>query len=262
MRGAYLLMRRCIQYSFLGNNEVIFVSVREVSKMKKAQDGDMYEWVTKKRNYIGGQCPHRCSYCYVGGFKKRFPHTRIRYSGEVYLLEKELAKSEGIGHVVFVQDCGDLFADAVPGTWIGKVLQHLNDYPDNKYLLQTKNPGRFKEFEKQFPPKSIIGTTIETNRSLHAFSAAPHPVKRANALAETIWPEKMVSIEPIMAFDFEEFVTMVKQVSPRFVSIGADSKNQCLPEPSPAKVEALINELAGFAEVRMKRNLERLRGNG
>lgn len=230
--------------------------------MKKTQDGDMYDWVTKKRNFIGGQCPHRCSYCYVEGFKKRFPHTRSRYSGEVYLLEKELTKSEGSGHVVFVQDCGDLFADAVSDTWIGKVLHHLKSYPDNQYLLQTKNPGRFKEFEKQFPPRTILGATIETNRSLHAFSVAPPPAKRANALAEIIWSEKMVNIEPIMDFDFEEFVTMIKQINPRFVSIGADSKNHNLPEPSAAKVEALIDELAGFVEVRMKRNLERLRGKG
>ncbi|HYQ55883.1 MAG TPA: hypothetical protein VEP89_00965 [Draconibacterium sp.] len=33
---------------------------------------------------------------------------------------------------------------------------------DKKYLFQSKNPKRFADFE--LPPKSVVCTTIETNR--------------------------------------------------------------------------------------------------
>ncbi len=44
--------------------------------------------------------------------------------------------------------------------------------------------------------------------------------------------EVMVTIEPIMDFDLEPFVEMIKNTKPKFVNIGADSKGHNLPEPS------------------------------
>ena len=32
----------------------------------KKTKGNMYPWVTHTHSHLGGECPHRCVYCYVG----------------------------------------------------------------------------------------------------------------------------------------------------------------------------------------------------
>ena len=68
----------------------------------------------------------------------------------------------------------------------------------------------------------------------------------------------MVSIEPIMDFDLEVMVKWMQEIKPEFVSIGADSGNNHLPEPTPEKVKALIEALQEFTFVKIKDNLKRL----
>ena len=72
-------------------------------------------------------------------------------------------------------------------------------------------------------------------------------------------PRTMISIEPIMEFELAILVPWIKEIRPEFVSIGADSKGHNLPEPTPDKVNALIEELSKFTEVKIKDNLKRLR---
>jgi hypothetical protein len=69
----------------------------------------------------------------------------------------------------------------------------------------------------------------------------------------------MISIEPIMDFDHDIFMEWLREINPDFVSIGADSKNHHLPEPTPDKLEALITQLQGITQVIIKDNLKRLR---
>ena len=70
----------------------------------------------------------------------------------------------------------------------------------------------------------------------------------------------MVSIEPIMDFELDEFVHGLRVIQPDFVSIGADSMGHDLPEPSPEKVMELIHALMEFTEVLLKPNLKRITG--
>ena len=227
--------------------------------MTGKKKNQMYPWVDVKRNFIGGKCPHECVYCYVEALKKRFPGVRTRYSGELYLIEKELGKGEGCGHMTFVQDCGDLFAEQIPDEWIDRVLRHCSDYPENTYLFQSKNPQRFIEFKDRFPKNAILGTTIESNRD-YGVSKAPDVYSRANGIESmgingfTV----MVSVEPIMDFDSEDFVELLQFIGPEFVSIGADSKNNRISEPTPEKVRAFIDQVRRFTEVKLKSNLARL----
>ena len=51
---------------------------------------------------------------------------------------------------------------------------------------------------------------------------------------------------------------MIAMCEPIFVSIGADSKRNNLPEPPAWKVERLIEELRKFTEVKVKENLNRI----
>ena len=67
--------------------------------------------------------------------------------------------------------------------------------------------------------------------------------------------ETMITIEPILDFDLNEFVEMLIDVNPTWINIGADSGNNNLPEPSPEKIIALINALPN---IKIKNNLKRL----
>lgn len=182
---------------------------------------------------------------------KRFP------VGELRLDEKTLRDNLGSGRVIFVGSSCDMWADAVQSVWIEIVLGKIRMSPHNQYLFQSKNPARFKQF--RFPGGTLLGTTLETNRP-YDYSQAPSIAERARAMS-SVWPwpyEKMISVEPVMDFDLDEFAGWIQHIGPKFVSIGADSKGHGLPEPPKWKLEALIEKLQCFTEVKLKSNLKRL----
>ena len=125
-------------------------------------------------------------------------------------------------------------------------------------MFQTKNPERFNEFIKLFPPKAMLGITLETNKDF-SISKAPSPEKRYESFKSLNFPRKMVSVEPILDFDVDKFGGWLISLKPEFVSIGADSKNHDLEEPTTDKVKMLLNMLmeAGVKIIE-KDNLKRL----
>lgn len=209
------------------------------------QKGNMYPFVTHTWNPIRGKCPHDCSYCYM----KIYPQLELHFS------EKEMLTNLGSGNFIFVGSSTDMWAEEIRTYWIQSVLWKCNFYPDNRYLFQSKNPGRFPT--SGLPPQSILGTTIETNRDYPDITRAPSPEKRMEAMQLLKLP-KMVSIEPVMDFDLNTLMDWIYCIAPEFVSIGADSKNHHLPEPRPEKVQELVKELRGFTKVYIKDNLSRL----
>ena len=214
--------------------------------MMNKTKGNMYDWVTHTWNPIKGRCPHDCSYCYM----KRFPQKELRLDENTY------SDNLGYGNTIFVGSSTDMFAKEVPTDWIRLVLGKCNLSDKNKYLFQSKNPERFFDFDGCFPDDVILGTTLESNREIMR-GFAPGRKDRACAMIK-IGVKKMVSIEPVIDFDLKPFVAMIKDISPVFVSIGADSGGHKLPEPCKEKVEALIKELRKFTEVKIKDNLKRL----
>jgi len=217
--------------------------------MMNKQKGNMYPWVTHTWNAIRGKCPYDCNYCYM---KNLIKNKKLR------LEEKELETDLGQNNFIFVGSSIDMFAETIPRIWIEKVLAHCRKYPNNTYLFQSKNPKRFYEFIKlrMFPKRTILGTTIETNRNYE--TKAPQPKERYMAMKNIKEFEKMVSIEPIMDFDFNIMVGMIYFIRPKFVSIGADSKGHNLPEPPKERLIKLIEELTRFTKVKVKDNLKRL----
>ena len=199
-----------------------------------------YTW-----NPIRGKCPHDCSYCYM----QTFPQSELHFA------ENELNTKLGQGNFIFVGSSTDGWCDEAISDWILQTLRHCGQFA-NRYLFQSKNPERFLLFIPKLPPDSILGTTIESNR-YSTFTKAPPALLRKEAMRRITLP-KMVSIEPIMDFDLDDMVWWVEQVSPEFVSIGADSKGHNLPEPSPIKTQQLIERLRGVTEVYVKDNLSRL----
>jgi DNA repair photolyase len=214
----------------------------------------MYPWVTHTHCHLGGECPHKCSYCYVSSF----PFKPEKYQGSLRLIDKEFSVKYGTGKTIFIENCNDLFAEDVPGKFIVSVIGHCNQWPDNTYVFQTKNPRRYIKFLSRLPEKSILGCTIETNRGTLPFSTAPFTSSRAMAM-EMLDARKFITVEPIMDFDPDILIPWIIEARPEFVNIGADSKGHNLPEPPEWKIIKLIHDLktAGI-EIREKHNLNRM----
>ena len=70
--------------------------------------------------------------------------------------------------------------------------------------------------------------------------------------------ETFVTIEPILDFNLNTMVDLLKQCNPEQVNIGADSGRNNLPEPSKEKVLELVSELQKFTIIHNKSNLQRL----
>lgn len=216
--------------------------------------GNMYEGVITY-NPLGGECPHKCAYCSTNSIK-RFPDVAAKYSGSLKLYPGLPKKSE---KTVFVCAQNDLFAKEVSFEMIGEIIRRCREV-DNEYLFQSKNPMRMKEFAPFFPERTILCTTIETNRIYLQMGNAPHPLHRSTAMHEHKLAgfKTQITIEPIMDFDLNELFEYIDFAKPDQVNIGADSKRNNLPEPSKEKILALIAELEKFTVVKQKSNLKRL----
>jgi len=180
------------------------------------------------------------------------------YSLKPRIVLQELGLYLGTGKTIFVGSMTDMFGPWNPTDWIDSILYRWCQHPKNTYLFQSKNPSRFHDFIEKFPPKTILGTTIETNKDYEKYSRAPSKFERSYALSHITNFIKEVTIEPIMEFDIIELTDLVCAVRPKFVAIGADSKGHNLPEPTGKKVEQLIKKLSTFTEVKVKKNLSRI----
>ncbi len=220
--------------------------------------GNMYPWVTHMHSHLRGACSHACPYCYVQAIGRRFGGTA--HTGPLRLENKELQVKYGSGRTYFIEHSNDLFQEAVTCDWIDMILYHCRQWPENTFVFQTRNTDRAAKFEYLFPPGSMLGTAIETNRK--APGNAPHPKHRARGLMRELYNEtirRFVTIEPILDFDVDGMLELLDIVRPAFVNIGADSKGHGLIEPGAEKVLALIDGIKGMGiEIRQKTNLERI----
>jgi len=213
--------------------------------------GNMYDFVTHTWNTVKGACPHDCSYCYMKRFGKQKP---------VHFDKRELKTDLGEGNFIFVGSSCDMFADGIKNEWIVDTLEKCNAY-SNRYLFQSKHPmgmGCFLYDHYINPDKVVVCTTIETNRWYpEIMMNSPRPEIRTLGMKMDKYP-KYVTIEPIMDFDLEPMVELIRRCEPVQVNIGADSGNNRLPEPSLEKIMELVEALNRFTVVAKKRNLSRL----
>jgi hypothetical protein len=217
--------------------------------------GNMYPGV-KTWNPLGGKCLHGCTYCSTNTLM-RYPVIKEKYSGLLRIDYKALNKNLGQDKTIFVCAQNDLFAEGVPNVYIEQIITRC-DKPDNTYLFQTKNPDGFINWLPWFPAKTILCITIETNRHYPQMGNTPTTIQRAYDFNPIFNFKKQVTIEPVMDFDIPALIVLIKQCDPDSVNIGADSKNNNLPEPSKEKLLALIDELKKFTVIDQKRNLNRI----
>lgn len=222
--------------------------------MLRQSTGNMYAWTTHTWNPLKGQCKFDCIYCYMKSLVKNPKPIRI--------VESELKTDLGNNNVIFVGSSTDMFHPDVPYKWIEEVLRHCNEFPDNKYLLQTKSPHRYWLFTHLITKKNYaLCTTIETNRDISAISLAPPTHRRATQMSalSSAGYNTSVTLEPIIEFDLDIMVQWMKEINPLWINIGADSKGHNLDEPSWDKIEQFISELKKFTKVVIKNNLGRLK---
>ena len=219
------------------------------------QKGNMYGFVTHTWNPIKGRCKHNCIYCYMHRKWKMMKNDELRLDVKEFKeFDRDMIKYGDSGHFIFVGSSTDIWiADEV---WIAKVLAYTAQYPDNTYLFQTKAPKFFDGWH--FDQNNIIGITLESNRHYPEISKAINPQQRIADFYDITHNRKMITIEPVLDFDLESLVFMIKSIDPEWVNIGADSLGNDLPEPSKDKVLALIDRLKPITTVKNKTNLKRL----
>lgn len=219
---------------------------------KVSENGNMYQFVTHTWNTIKGECPHNCAYCYMKRWGKQ---------PELHFDEKELKTDLGSGNFIFVGSSCDMWAYQIPINWIIDTAAHCRYFNKNKYLFQTKNSIRLYNLRPCLPQNVVLGTTIETNRSYPEMGIAPDVKKRAWGMFQlnSYGFETMITVEPIMDFDLDKLVGIIKFAEPKWVNIGANTNSKVkLPGPKPDKVKELITALKEFTEVKVKSNLKRL----
>jgi hypothetical protein len=151
--------------------------------------------------------------------------------------------------IVFVDGDGDI--TFCPLEFVKETIESIKGRneknPEITYYFQSKNPACFKNFMHLLPKNCILLTTLETNRDegYEKISKAPRPSVRFRDFLELDYPRKVVTIEPIMGFDQEVFLSWIIQIKPEYVWIGYNSrpKSVRLPEPSLEKPKEFIKAL-------------------
>lgn len=217
----------------------------------------MFSFITGTANPLGGKCPGGCVYCWAQGEKgiaKRYRHEK--YKGAARLYEKVLRKRYGSGDFVFVVDMRDLFSPDVPREMILSVLEWLVERPDAEFLLLTKWPERYLEFEGEIPLNVVLGATIESNRDYPLLGRATPQSLRLEAMQDVrlMYPEHrlFVSVEPVLNFDLHPFLDSLFMLKTWKVAVGYDNYRNRLPEPRLEKTEMLIDWLKQFRDVEVK----------
>jgi len=162
---------------------------------------------------------------------------------------------------------GDLFCDGMKDEWIERVIDKCAEATHNRFLFQTKNPGRAIDWlpdMDKLKRKYILGTTIETNRDA-LWSNAPTPTERFTdlwySLDEHAYSnhDTFLSLEPLAKFDLETLVYMVRKIRPIAVEIGLENYGSVVPRPTDDNVRLLLVELCHYnIHYVLKENLRHL----
>ena len=196
-------------------------------------------------NPLGGECQHKCRYCYVGTLKKMFPGVREKYSGIPRIKDKWLNEIKKFtkDDYVFVCDMTDLFGYWVPTQLIQTILDAVRKSPA-KFLLLTKYPQRYIDIISlgiNIPSNCVLGCTIESDID-HLITVPVKNRLRAMADLSAMGYPIMISIEPIMEYT-TGFLYDLFRIDPEFVAVGYDNYGNKLPEPCLAKTMGLIAAL-------------------
>lgn len=219
---------------------------------KVTKGSNMYDFIDATWNAVKGECFHDCSYCYMKRWGKL---NKVRFDAS------ELKTDLGKGNFIFVGSSCDMFARNIPSQWIYDTLKHCQNF-DNQFMFQTKDVNGLLLFRNNIPKNSVICTTIETNRYYpEIMRNSPIVSERATGMEivrSIISKRTYVTCEPLLQFDLNEMVELIKICNPMQCNVGFDSGNNYLPEPTKEETLSLISELQKFTKVNIKNNAYRI----
>lgn len=224
--------------------------------------GNMYGDSVKQWNVFKG-CEFKCSYC-IPSFQRQAKRQKHRcmdcYNYVPHFheerLKETLPKTTG-DQFIWVGSSGDI--SFCKEEWMNKILDKIKYYPDRTFFFQTKDPRVFEDY--RWTDNILLGITLETNRTRYKdLSKAPSPRLRAKMFESIKHTHKVLTIEPILNFDHDLFIKMIKKINPERIYIGYDTKKCHLPEPSLSKTRFFIKELRRLGFV-VKEKLLRERWN-
>ena len=213
-------------------------------------------------------CNYDCVYC-----EKSFKRQIRRVAAHIgcqdcydykphYHPERLKTSSIPSAETVFVFGQGDInFCDPEYVRRTFDVIRQKKSRKKQGYYWQSKNPKCLEQYLGEYPEGSILVTTMETNRDegYELVSKAPKPSTRMRDFLELDYPEKVVTVEPVMDFDIAEFLKWIlklrDQGSLLYVWFGFNSNPDKvkLPEPDEAKAQRFVDLLkAAGVEVRGK----------
>jgi hypothetical protein len=212
---------------------------------KKPKSG-MYQ-DTQTWNPFKG-CDFKCSCC-VPSFQaqaKRQKHNCSDCYDYTPHYHEERLKIIPNAKQVFV--CGNADIAFCEPDYLKRIIDAIKKAPPKKtFYLQTKKPSCLAPVLSMLPSNVILLTTLETNRDkgYAEISKAPPPSERFKQFLKLDYPRKVVTIEPIMDFDVDEFSDMILQINPEYVWIGKNSHDEAakLPNPPNDKIAALLKKL-------------------
>jgi len=188
-------------------------------------------------------CLFGCRYCWARRMAKRSRCTECA-NFRPHLHPERLGKAPKSG-IVFVSDMGDISFAGAEG--LRAIIEAATAAQEGGAVLffETKNPGIYHAgfWGTLAPGRTILSTTIETNRPVAGVTLAPPPRARYDAMRALAWPRKHISVEPVMDFDLDILFAWISGVEPEVVSIGYDNYGNGLPEPPLEKTIRLIEML-------------------
>lgn len=229
-------------------------------------DGKMYPETRTWNPFLG--CRYDCVYC-ESSFKKVLKWIARRnlcqdcrdYRPHYHPERLRTARIPS-ARTVFVFGQGDIsFCEPDYVRMTFRVIKAHRPRIQKDYYFQSKNPVCLEQYIGEYPRNSILVTTLETNRDegYEWISRAPVPSVRFRDFLGLDYPSKVVTIEPVIDFDLDEFLEwMLKlndQGSLRYVWYGYNSNpgKVRLPEPSVGKSQEFVDLLmAAGVEVRGK----------
>lgn len=212
---------------------------------------------------LSGRCEYACAYCHTRDAERRFPNSGMKYGGPPRVCRR-LMREHRERRSYSVAPTGDLFAGDVPDEVILEILSWCRGHGVDRYLFMTQNPARMALYLGMMPGNRVLGTTIQTNRDTSGFSRAPGPKARAEAMASLREQNEgplLVAIRPVLAFDIEPLMAIMRDIAPDEISIGAlvRGADLHLDEPEPWKVELLVDRCRDIcANVVLEQSLRRM----
>lgn len=224
--------------------------------------GNMYSDSVKQWNVFVG-CWYDCVYCrksFQAQMKRQKPmldkNGKKRGCQKCYdyephfheeRLNDKLPKTSG-DEFIWVGSSGDISFISIKNLF--KIFQKIEAYPKRTFFFQTKNPKFFLNYN--FPKNTLLGITLESDVIYPQISNAPLVYDRIHSFEILNHPRKVITIEPILEFNFRIFLYWLQILNPERIYIGYDTKKNDLSEPSLEKTKKLIKELEKFTIVKTK----------